>query len=263
MDVVLSAFESQPPKVSQNGEPFISYPKYLPKYKLLPLQMQDPKFCVSFMLQLIFLLESFKKPVSAMQKRSFNVGDGQKRTIDQTIKRIYKILSGIKGEAGNLEDTVKQIIQREDSVWTTWKEAKGCAPFEKQPSEEVRSRFGRAKEKLSRKMLNKFPQKLDITFRKVSKSKTDKLSLSRSTLISDFSEVLAIPVSANIPETSLNPLMGDLLERVFLDLDPEQGIEKEYRAKNDPVCDLIRIGIRLEVAEEGGIYGLEDIYGTI
>ena len=36
---ILDVFESQPPKSSQNGEPYLSYPKYLPKYKLLSLQV--------------------------------------------------------------------------------------------------------------------------------------------------------------------------------------------------------------------------------
>jgi hypothetical protein len=35
---VLDAFESQPPKVLLNAEPYLTYPKYLPKYKLLHLQ---------------------------------------------------------------------------------------------------------------------------------------------------------------------------------------------------------------------------------
>ena len=79
------------------------------------------------------------------------------------------------------------------------------------------------------------PQKLDLSFRKVSKSKTDQFSLFGSTSSSDFVDILAIPMSAEIPENPNNPLMGTLFERVFTDLDPQQAIEKDYRAINDPV----------------------------
>jgi len=236
VDVILGAFEANPHKVLHTDEPFISYPKYLPKYKLLPLQVQDPKFCVTLMLQLLFLFESLKKPVSIVQKKTFTIGDSEKRTIDQTAKRICKILSAIKSEP--FEETIKQVLQREDTVWATWKESKGCSAFEKQAIEDIRTKFNRAKEKVIRKMNKGLPQKLDVTFRKVSKSKTDKMSLSKSTLVSDFPEVLGTPIAEGIPENPYNPLMGDLMERVFMDLDPEQNIEKEYRAKNDPVILL-------------------------
>jgi hypothetical protein len=236
VDVVLNAFEANPHKVLCNDEPFISYPKYLPKYKLLPLQVQDPKFCVSLMLQLLFLFESFKKPVSVVQKRTFTIGDSERRIIDQATKRMCKLLSIIKNES--FEQTIKQVLQREDTVWATWKESKGCSAFEKEAAKDIRDKFNRAREKAIRKMNKGLPQKLDITFRKVSKSKTDKMSVSRSTLVSDFPEVLGVPVAEGIPENPYNPLMGDLMERVFMDLDPEQGIEKEYRAKNDPVIHL-------------------------
>ncbi len=39
---VLTAFESEPPKFTPTAAPFVSYPKYLPKYGLLPLQASCP-----------------------------------------------------------------------------------------------------------------------------------------------------------------------------------------------------------------------------
>ena len=236
VDVVLNAFESKPPKLSDNADPFTSYPKYLPKYKLLPMQMEDPKFCISFMLQLMFLFESFKKPVSAGQKQTFVIGESEKRTIDQAMKRIYKIFSIINPD-GRFESSIKQILRREESIWTTWT-IKGCNPFEKPVNENVKMKFLKAKEKAMSKMKKGLPQKLDINFRKLSKSKADQMSLFKTRSTADFKEVLVMPVSEGIPENPHNPLMGELLERVFTDLEQRQGIEKEYTTKNDPVLTL-------------------------
>ena len=236
----MSAFESQPPKLSTTTDPYISYPKYLPKYKLLPLQTQDPKFCISFMLQLLVLFESFAKPVSQVQKKYFMLGDAEKRTIEQVAERIYTIFGKIKANtvSGQFEDCVKHILARESAVWAIWKEAKSCSPFELQAGEETLHKFEEARMKVTRKMEKGLPQKLDISFRKVSKSKADQLSLFGSTSASDFSEILATPVTVGIPEDLQVPTMGELLDRVYNDLDPAQAIEKEYKAKNNPVSIL-------------------------
>jgi len=267
---ILNAFEAQPPKLSSTAEPYQSYPKYLPKYKLLALQIQDPKFCLNFLLQLLILFESLLKPVSPIQKKYFVFNEPDKRNIEQFIERIYKVFARIKANSaqGLFENTIKHLAIRENNVWANWKEYKGanipvCVPFEMTPSAEIQKKFDEARLKTIKKLEKGVLHSLDIMVRKESKSKTDKLSLFGTTSKSDFSEILAIPISAEIPENPYDPAMGELIERVCCDLDPNQGIEKEFRAKNDHVFYSYfnnRIGICVEIIKKSSINRFKNIF---
>jgi len=154
------------------------------------------------------------------------------------MERIKKIISQIKqsNKDASLEHTIDHILARENNIWANWKEAKACNPFEILTPEEIQRKFEDARAKVIKKMdKGNILQPIELSFRKVSKSKTDKLSLFGSTSNSDFQDVISVPVCSDIPENIHNPTMGELLERVFRDLDPSQEIEKEFRAKSDPV----------------------------
>ncbi len=161
------------------------------------------------------------------------------------MERIYKIFARIRAnDKETFQSAIRHILSRENAIWATWKESKSCSPFEQPPGEETLRKFDEACQKVTKHMLKGQPQKLELTLRKMSKSKTDQLSLFGTTSTSDFAEMLATPYASGIPESLQAPSMGKLMERVFTDLDPAQGIEQEFHAINDHVSPSVQTGDR-------------------
>ena len=57
--------------------------------------MKDPKFCISYLMQLLFLFESFFKPVSTLQKKYFAIQEAEVPT-KKRVNRSAKLSSAWK-----------------------------------------------------------------------------------------------------------------------------------------------------------------------
>jgi hypothetical protein len=184
----------------------------LTNQNLVELQLNDSSFRKTILIQFSIVLKSFLKPVSQIQKRYFNFNESDKNNINEIINRIAQILSNWK--------KVDKVLNEEIS-WEDWKE-KGCSSYEKHPNEEIIQNL------VQREKKQKYSFKVDV-INNYDFSKTFEVN------IDDLQKIDVTP-KYNESINSDNPFIGNYIERVLKDYDPNYEIEDSYKiSNNDPV----------------------------
>lgn len=177
---------------------------FTPNEHIFEFQMKDSEFVVFFMGSLIVLAQTLMKPSTTQQESSINLSEHIKNKLNLVTMRAKDVLYHINpGLVGEIE----QVLENE-LPWIAWKLNK-CVRFEKEPFDE-------------------YPGEV-------------KIELEEGEVAGE-----EVTISKNKPlfeEGEREQNINSFIERVIVDLDPEEQIEEEFRAKNEPVFNwrLLRL----------------------
>ncbi|CAG9334664.1 unnamed protein product [Blepharisma stoltei] len=169
---------------------------YLPEARLFEFQVKDSEF-ICFIVTLIMLLaQTLTSPANQVQTSVFILSELQKNKLGSIVLKSKDILNEIN-------PPILKIIEsslNNELFWVKWK-LNQCQAFEKESCIEV-------------------PSKHEIELEE-GEVGNDEVKTNKSEPL--FDEYLQ------------EPTMENYLERVYADLDPDEGIEEEYKCKKDPV----------------------------
>jgi hypothetical protein len=228
---ILNYFENYKIDLSDKSDTVLSYPKYLTSPDLFELQLRDSSFRLTIFSQFYIVLKSFLRPVSQAQKKLFNslMGENEKKKISDTINQISEILKSNE----SFYKKFTKIIKEEES-WENWKEA-GCPSFEKFPSEENKKQVEETRKLVESRINNEGfrykPVKSKTLFKVEGYGNYD----FNKTFDVNMNDLKNFKVNTSYQETlrSENPFLGNYIERVFRDNDPEMDIEESIMKKDE------------------------------
>ena len=169
---------------------------FTPTEGIFDYQMQDSNFMIYFMGSVIIFSQTLMKPATNSQESVINLLDFHKNKLNIITSRAKGILYKINP----LIITEIEDLLESEAPWINWKYNK-CLKFEKEAYVE-------------------YPGE-------------DKIELEEGEVAGE-----EITVSKNKPlfeEGERPPIVRNFIERVIVDLNPDEQIEEEFRAKNDPV----------------------------
>jgi len=219
--------------LNENSDTILSYPKYLTNQDLFDLQLNDSSFRITIFTQFFIVLRSFLRPVSQTQKKSFVFSENEKKKINELLIQIK-----INLKRSRIYSKLKKIFKEEES-WETWKES-GCPTYEKFPGEDL-------KMNIAKKVDNK--KETESAYRNIKSKNLFKIdNLANYDFNKNFdinlNDLKDIKYNFSYIESlnSENPFLGNYIERVLKDNDPQMEIdESDSIINNDEVRLLNKI----------------------
>ena len=230
---ILDYFEENKIPINELSDSVLSYPKYLTSPDLFQLQLNDSSFRKTVLTQFLIVLKSFLRPISQMQKKYFVFNEKEKKTINELISKIKQVR--------NIHETniTTDKILKEEENWEKWKES-ACPSFEKFPTTELKNLIDDSKEKAK---IHLKESKLKIRARPLFKIETINSYDFNKYFDVNLNELKDVKSNLIYSEKlkSQNPFIGNFVERVIKDSDPDMGIEEKDKIENsDPVRNIVK-----------------------
>jgi len=208
---------------------------YLTSAKLLSLQMRDPQLRRQVLVQAAIVLYNVRWNAAGAAAAGAAPPKVTAEMAAPLLQRVKKVLAATPPEGKKFVEAVFNILEREEN-WVSWKKNKAPS-FEKAPEKLVPARPKMKRLKAGVRMGN---PELDRLWN----------------LSADNESVLAMPEG-----TSLVPSCEEFLEPIRDDVDPEAGIEEEYKNKHDKVfCwKALRLVARVHLASFLNYTNIEDV----
>jgi hypothetical protein len=229
---ILKFFENYKIDLTDKSDTVLSYPKYLTSPDLFELQLRDSSFRLTIFSQFYIVLKSFLRPVSQAQKKIFNtLTEIEKNKISEIIIQISDIL---KSNDSYFKKFMK--IIKEEQSWETWKES-GCQNFEKFPSEEIKKQIEESRKLVESRIKNEGLRYKPIKSRTIFKVEGYGNYDFNKAFDVNMNDLKNFKVNSSYQETlrSENPFLGNFIERVFRDNDPEMDIEESIMKKDEVI----------------------------
>ncbi len=228
---ILNYFKNNHVEITEGEDVLVSYPKYLNGDNLFSLQLKDYSFRMTILTQYWIVFSSFLRPVSIQQKKAFVLNETMKDKVNEVLRQISGLLKNFPVYGIKLPKLLK-----DEEDWEAWKE-KGCPSFEKFASTESTKEIDDIKQKiLSRKnKLSKISKINPALFKVDSFNSYDFNSAFQINM--DNLRDLKNPCQYYESFNSDNPFLGNYIERVMKDNDPEMEIEEAIN-KTDEVAIL-------------------------
>ena len=166
IDDIIEIFRKDPLPEAQDIFRQKNYPKYLTKYSLLNIQLKDPNFRKSWLMQVISCLWNLRNPLKITQKKGTEMKESDQEKISNLEKKLYEYIREIPNSESNRVGLDKQLnffLEREKN-WCQWKD-NGCQPFDKPVPAAVSAKFSSMKDQTA--------LTLDILKLKVEQSKAE------------------------------------------------------------------------------------------
>lgn len=167
-----------------------------PIEEIFDLQIKDKSFMAYFISSVLLMCQSITKPATKTQESSIVLNEGQKSKISSISQKCQEIL---QKEHPTYLASFNNLLEAEES-WTSWKYNK-CLGFERPPFEE-------------------FPVEVQVEL--------EDGEVESEEVVHDKPNPLFEP-------GEYEPHLGNFVNKVIVDLDPDEGIEEEYKSANDPV----------------------------
>lgn len=112
----------------------MKYPKYLSKYSLLTLQLNDSLFRVTFLTQLLIFLQTLQHPLATNQEqlKLFKLSGDELQQTQQLQQQVLSMLEACS-ETTNTA-CLKQAVFESEVSWLKWK-ASRCPNYEVAPAD--------------------------------------------------------------------------------------------------------------------------------
>jgi len=196
------------------------FPKFLTSSNLMNLQLNDAYFCRHILVQFLILVQCVVNHQSRLPPMQ-TLKEPQKKVLRELEARVFSLIAKIGGAQGQqFCAAVKAMLQREHH-WILWKR-EGCTPYEKHPAEPEAQDEAAAEKPRKRKLFNV----KDVW----GTSKRGRLGQHALSALwknnGDSMEELADQ------KQDFAPSVKSVIEPVIEELDPESGIEEQYRSKN-------------------------------
>jgi hypothetical protein len=229
---IILFFSKNKINLADKSEAILTYPKYLTSTDLFDLQLNDSSFRKTILLQFLIVLNSFLKPVSQIQKKSFILSEREKNQVNETISKIYMLINSNK-----LNDFYFKSIFIDEKMWEKWKET-GCGSYEKLFDENSLNEF----EKFHLEFDRKLNLQKNQIYNPIKQRKLFNIENTQASSSADVNKFLDINVNSNsnlelerfnfyknfevnYTYTSSiqneNPFLGDFSERVLRDNDDD------------------------------------------
>ena len=169
---------------------------FTPAEEIFEFQSKDSEFVIYFMSSLILLVQTLLKPATTYQESVLSLLEYHKNKLSLISTRAKSILFKINPL---IVSEIEHLLENE-VPWIDWKLNK-CPKFEKDPYEE-----------------HPVEEKIEL----------EEGELAGEDLIVNKNKPL-------FEEGELEPTIQNYIERVLIDLDPDEQIEEEFHLKNDPV----------------------------
>eukprot|EP01025_Chloroclados_australasicus_P044923 TRINITY_DN4894_c0_g1_i2.p1 TRINITY_DN4894_c0_g1~~TRINITY_DN4894_c0_g1_i2.p1 ORF type:complete len:627 (-),score=82.35 TRINITY_DN4894_c0_g1_i2:206-2086(-) len=221
---ILQEFQRRPPVGAQsdnnrsNGD--INFPsrsvvagagQYLSSSQLFHLQLRDATFRKHFLIQCLILCQycrmpgkSDKEPMKGKQLEELCI-------LESTL---LEALRKLPPDGQQFAQVVGRILQRE-AHWVDWKKA-GCYEFDKPRDSEALKRDRPAEDYQPKKLI-----------------KVNSEGLAESTGCKELDRLWSQPSHLKVSERGRLCSLEEFLEPVIQEMDPEQGIEEQYKTRND------------------------------
>uniref|UniRef100_A0A7S2C5F8 Uncharacterized protein n=1 Tax=Haptolina brevifila TaxID=156173 RepID=A0A7S2C5F8_9EUKA len=189
----------------------VYFAKFLTSPKLIQLQLRDGYFRRHVLVQLLIFLQA----VSTESKNMPALSAAQRKEVEALHKRCMGLLPGIQPGGARFAKAVLTMLEREEH-WIKWK-ASGCVPFDKAASISRAEAEGTRKRKASGGGTGKRMQLGNASLTRLWNMGGNSLEdIARKT-------------------QDVTPTLEEYLKPVLVDMDPAEGIEEEYKKKNDKV----------------------------
>ena len=186
----------------------VYFAKFLTSSKLITLQLRDGYFRRHVLVQILIFLQA----VTTERKGQPVLGASQRQQVEALHARCIELLRAIPPAGQKFADSVLGMLEREEH-WIKWK-ANGCQAFDKA---EALSAVGEGKKR-------KAPAGLGAVKRmQLGNAALTKLWNSGSNDLEDIAQ----------RQQDMMPALVDYLRPVFEQANPDEGIEEEYKVKND------------------------------
>ena len=186
----------------------IYFAKFLTSSKLMMLQLRDGYFRRHVLVQLLIFLQT----IATERKGQPPLTSAQRANVDELHAKCVELLRAIPPGGPRFASAVLLMLEREEH-WIKWK-ANGCVPFDKAAAVARDETDGAA------------PRK-----RKLGAMKRTSLGNSALTRLWNMGGNALEDIAARQQEAM--PQLGEYLRGVHEQLDPEAGIEEEYKLVND------------------------------
>ncbi|OMJ89563.1 hypothetical protein SteCoe_8266 [Stentor coeruleus] len=173
-----------------------SFNIYQPIEEIFDIQLKDSDFIIYLLGSIIFLAQTLQKPATTQQETSFVLNETQKSTLNLLSNKSKEILLKINIE---IVKDIENLLESE-IPWITWKMNK-CPKFEREKVVEM--------------------------------PKEEKIELEDGELAGE--EVVVNKKKAFFEEGERKPDINAFIDKVLVDLDPDEDIEDQYKSKNDVV----------------------------
>ena len=193
----------------------VYFAKFLTSSKLMTLQLRDGYFRRHVLVQVLIFLQT----VATERKGVPTLSASQRQQVDTLHSRCFELLRAIPPGGARFASAVSTMLEREEH-WIRWK-ANGCVPFDKAAAA-AREDGGAGGSSIQRK------RKLSSAAGGAKKMQLGNSALTRLWNMGGNSlEDIAQKQSDMVP--SLEGYLAPVAEQ----MDPEAGIEEEYKVKND------------------------------
>lgn len=228
---IITYFDQHQINLNEKSDTILSYPKYLTSQDLFELQLNDSSFRKTVITQFYIVLKSFLRPISQAQKKAFVLTENEKKKVNELLTSLETSLI-----SSGIFDKIKKVFKQEES-WENWKES-GCPSYEKFPNEELKKnlaeRVNRIKDRPS-----KYKNIKTKGLFKIENAYTYDFNKNFEVNLNDLKNIKAnFAYSESL--NGENPFLGNYVERVLRDNDPQMEIdEAESIINNDEVNNYL------------------------
>ena len=169
---IVDIFRADPLSSKENSTNIKRYPKYFTKSSLLPIQLKEPYFRKTWLIQVMLCIFSLKNTIKINQKIIYEITEEDKHKLNLLEGKIRNLLKKFvqENEMGDLDSKLQIFLEKEKN-WIIWKE-NGCKKYEKFASTEFQQAYQQAKENLKNNLLH---NKLNKNYKYTNKY-SDKIS---------------------------------------------------------------------------------------
>lgn len=194
----------------------VYFAKFLTSSKLINLQLRDGYFRRHVLVQMLIFLQT----ISTERKGGVTLSYTQRQQVESMHARCISLLRAIPPAGARFADAVVAMLEREEH-WIEWKRS-NCPPFDKATLEravaEPSGAGGAAPKRRAAAAAGSAAKRVSVG----SKELTKLWNMGSNDLES---------IAKRHAES--HPALGEYLKPVLVQMDPDEGIEEEYRLKND------------------------------
>ncbi|PAV86073.1 hypothetical protein WR25_07316 [Diploscapter pachys] len=206
--------EMEVDKAFTSSEQNAYFAKYLTSPKLLQLQLNDSQFRRYFLLQCLIIFQYLTSEVKFKMtgKNRLILNEDQLRVVYENVDKAYKLLRDTHPRGSSFSDGVRKILRR-DLDWSQWKN-NGCKPIT---------------EHNDGKPMALYKKRPRVCY----DPSVPEMGTDYMTTLWKMPETSFLAACRNRKEKVI-PKLEDFIRDPILELDPEQQVDDEYKAINQP-----------------------------
>lgn len=191
--------------------PEVFFSKYLTSQKLLPLQLNDPRFRQYFLLQCLIVMQYLKSDIKTKNKAiKLSLTEEQKMFVDSVEEKCWRLITDTHENGFQFIMKIRNILHREVS-WNSWK-FNSCADVS---------------EKVDKQGMVPYIRRPKTSFDPAAND------LGNAELTKLWSGPSLLESCAD-KKRKFAPDLEQFLEDPLDEMDPEQQVEEEYKSLNEP-----------------------------